>query len=79
LIEDNKEKLEISEYSLSQTTLEQIFNMFAQVYDESRNAYLARRASTKGGEGLPGLPDPSVLEGYQKEASPDPVNNETSY
>jgi len=53
--------------------------MFAQVYDESRNAYLARRASTKGGEGLPGLPDPSVLEGYQKEASPDPVNNETSY
>ena len=80
LIEDNKESLEISEYSLSQTTLEQIFNMFAQVYDESRNAYLTRRASTRAG--LPGLPDPSVLEGYQQkgaDVSPDHMNHETHY
>ena len=59
---------------------EQIFNMFAQVYDESRNAYLTRRASTRAG--LPGLTDPSVLEGYQQkgaDVSPDPMNHETTY
>lgn len=33
LIEQNKERLNISEYSLSQTTLEQIFNMFATEND----------------------------------------------
>ena len=38
LIEDNKKKLEIAEYSVSQTTLEQIFNAFAkQQHVDSRD------------------------------------------
>ena len=35
-IEDNKEQLDISEYSVSQTTLEQIFNTFASKQEEER-------------------------------------------
>lgn len=42
-IEEEKERLSVSEYSLSQTTLEQIFNMFAtQTYETER---LANRLS----------------------------------
>ena len=36
-IEDVKERLKINEYSLSQTTLEQIFNMFATENDGTQS------------------------------------------
>ena len=38
LFEDNKGSLRIAEYSLSQTSLEQIFNMFASHQEEETGA-----------------------------------------
>ena len=48
VLENNKSQLNIKYYSIRQTTLEQIFNMFAtgQIEDEDMEANYPRRAST---------------------------------
>ena len=47
-IEDNKANLGIQEYSVSQTTLEQIFQMFAnQAILEDKNAFVFKLISNK--------------------------------
>jgi ATP-binding cassette, subfamily A (ABC1), member 3 len=38
VIESNKDRLKIQEYSIAQTSLEQIFNQFAALQDEERGA-----------------------------------------
>lgn len=47
-LEENKQRLEIQEYSVSQTTLEQIFQMFAnQAILEDKNAFVFKTISGK--------------------------------
>jgi ATP-binding cassette subfamily A (ABC1) protein 3 len=51
VIEDNREALNISEYSLSQTSLEQIFNMFAtQTEDLLQSSKRMRQSSVRAEE-----------------------------
>jgi len=48
MIEDNKDQIGVQEYSVSQTSLEQIFQMFAnQSIAEDRNAFVFKKVSDK--------------------------------
>ena len=38
IVESNKDRLKIQEYSIAQTSLEQIFNQFAALQDEERGS-----------------------------------------
>ena len=51
LMQSNKDRLGVQEYSLSQTTLEQIFNQFAAQQEEETGVLLNLNAGVLGGSG----------------------------